>query len=262
MNGFKRYTDGIQTKTGWENRTIALNTFIHSGSYGDMIFGLPACIALGGGTYYLRNDQYGGIGRLLEAQPYLKIIKVSDIEWRQMKNDNIATHDLDKFRGANELHVARMHLKAFNLEFNFNQLYLFNIPPNKIAKIVIQDTGPQRFPGSTVDWKLLKKVENDCVFMGNDWDWELFQRDRPYLKIPRHKADDIYEFARVIAGADLFVGNMSIGQTIAEGLKIPYVVDIYVGRPQYPLSDHGHVGLCDAIFYWYLGIPMPEKLNK
>ena len=55
---------------------------------------------------------------------------------------------------------------------------------------------------------------------------------------------------------------MSIGQTIAEGLKIPYVVDLYVGRPQYPLSEFGHAGLCDAIFYWYLGVPFPEKDKK
>jgi hypothetical protein len=55
---------------------------------------------------------------------------------------------------------------------------------------------------------------------------------------------------------------MSIGQTMAEGLKIPYVVDLYVGRPQYPLTEHGHAGLCDEIFYWYLGVPLPKFAKK
>lgn len=252
MNGFRRYTTGQIWKTGWEDRAIANNTFLHSGSYGDMIFGLPAVIAAGGGTYYIRNDQYAGIGRLWEAQPYIKVSIVSDTEWRRMKDTDAVTHDLDLFRSTGDLHVARMHLSAFGLSFDLTQPYLFNIPPNKVARVVVQDTGRQRFPGSTVDWKILKKVENECVFLGNDWDWEIFQQDRPYLSIPRYKVDDIYEFARVVAGADLFVGNMSIGQTIAEGLKIPYVVDLYVGRPQYPLVDFGHAALCEDIFHWYL----------
>jgi len=259
MNGFRRYTNGIEYKTGWEGRSIANNTFLHSGSYGDMIFGLPACIALGGGTYYLRKDQYGGIGRLLEAQPYLKVEIVSDEEWKRLKNEKGVTHDLDLFRGTNKLHVTHMHLAAFNLEFDLSQPYLFNIPPKKIARIVVQDTGRQRFPGSTVDWHNLKKVEKDCVFIGLDGDWNFFKQDRPYLDIPRYHADDIYEFARAIAGADLFVGNMSIGQTMAEGLKIPYVVDLYIGRPQYPLTEFGHASLCDEVFYWYLGVPLPKK---
>ena len=243
-----------------------MNTYIHSGSYGDMIFGLPAVIASGGGVYYLREDMAPSIKQLIEAQPYIRKVEVvSDSEWRRIKASGEITHDLDKFRDTQELHVTRMHLKAFNLEFDLKKPYLFNIPPNRVARCVVQDTGRQRFPGHTVNWQELKKVEKECVFMGNDADYKIFQEDRPYLNIPRHVVPNIYEFARVIAGCDLFVGNMSIGQTIAEGLKKPYVVDLYVGRPQYPLTqDYAYVGLCDPIFYWHLdrlydGIPYPRK---
>jgi hypothetical protein len=260
MNGFHRYTIGVKYKTGWEDRLPGDNTYIHSGSYGDMIFGLPAVIASGGGTYYVWEGLYMGIGKLLEAQPYIKEVKVlSAEEWKKLKDENRVTHDLDKFRATDKLHVVEMHLAAFNLTFDLTQPYIFNIPPNKVAKIVVNDTGRQRFPGSTLDWKLLKPHEKDCVFLGIATDRYWFEHDRPYLNIPWYEVKDIYEFARVIAGADLFVGNMSIGHTIAEGLKIPFALDVYVGRPSYPLSTSGHVCLTDEIFYWYLETPLPKK---
>jgi hypothetical protein len=226
------------------------NTFKHSGSYGDMIFGLPAVIALGGGTYYLRDDQAPSMKRLLEVQPYLKVEVINHAEWKAFT----PTHDLDRFRGIGETSVVKMHLKAFNLDFNLQEKYLFNIQPLRIARIAIQDTGRQRFPGHTVNWEILRPHLSDCVFIGNDTDYEIFLEDRK-MNIPRHKCDDIYEFAQVIAGCDLFVGNMSIGQTIAEGLKKPYVVDLYIGRPQFPLTEYAYVGLCPEILYWTMGIP-------
>ena len=233
------------------------NTFRHGGSYGDMIFGLPAVIALGGGEYILREDMAPSMKRLLEVQPYLTVKVVNHAEWKQF----IPTYDLDKFRGVSELHVAKMHLKAFDVTYDLTRPYLFNIAPKRIARIAVQDTGRQRFPGHTVNWERLRPHLKDCIFIGNDWDYDIFQEDRK-MQIARHKCDDIYEFAQVIAGCDLFVGNMSIGQTIAEGLKKPYVVDLYIGRPQYPLSDHAsYVGLCDEIFYWHLGIPYGKMLK-
>lgn len=208
-------------------------------------------MALGGGTYYLREDQAPSLKRLFEKQPYLDVKVVNHQEWKEL----VPTHDLDKFRGTNELHVTKMHLAAFNLKFDFTKKYLFNIEPLKIARIAVQDTGQQRFPGHTVNWEVLRPHLDQCIFIGNDHDYEGFVEDRK-MDIKRHKCDDIYEFAQVIAGCDLFVGNMSIGQTIAEGLKKPYVVDLYIGRPQYPMMQEGqYVGLCKEILYWHLQIP-------
>lgn len=233
-----------------------MNTFRHSGSYGDMIFSLPTVMALGGGTYLLREDMSPSMQRLLEAQPYLEVKVLSYADWKS----TVPTYDLDKFRGSNETHVAKMHLTAFNCKFDFSSPYLFNIPANKVGRIAIQDTGRQRFPGHTVNWELIRPFLKDCVFIGNDHDYEGFIINRK-MEIKRHKCDDIYEFARVIAGCELFIGNMSIGQTIAEGLKKAYVVDLYIGKPQYPLTDHAsYVGLCPEIFYWHLGVPYGKNI--
>ena len=54
----------------------------------------------------------------------------------------------------------------------YNAKYLFNIPPKHIAKIVIQDTGKQRFPGHTLNWEILRPLLHECVFVGYDKDYE------------------------------------------------------------------------------------------
>lgn len=229
-----------------------MNTFKHSGSYGDMIFSLPTVIAAGGGDYYLRSDMVHHIGRLFEAQPYMKVKVLNDAEWKAFK----PTHDLDLFRGSDKLSIVQMHLDAFKLTFDVKQSYLFNIPAKKIAKIVLNDSGGKtnsKFPGHTINWGLLKPHEKDCVFIGHEEEWKEFKEYRK-LNVDFYKIQDLYEWAQIIEGSQLYIGNMTSGQCLAEGLKKPYCVDLYVGKPQYPLTTNSYVGLCEAILYWHLGI--------
>lgn len=232
---------------------MEINTYKHSGSYGDMIFSLPTVIASGGGDYYLRKDMVPQIGRLFEAQPYMKVKVLNDVEWKAFK----PTHDLDLFRGSDKLSIVAMHLDAFKLTFDVKQPYLFNIPAKQIAKIVINDSGGKtnsKFPGHTLNWSLLKPHEKDCVFIGFQHEYEEFKEYRK-LNVDFYKIEDLYEWAQIIQGSQLYIGNMTSGQCMAEGLKKPYCVDLYVGKPQYPLTTASYVGLCEAILYWHLGIP-------
>ena len=232
-----------------------MNTFRHSGSYGDMIFSLPTVIAAGGGEYILRQDMRNII-RLFEAQPFMKVKILNDAEWKAF----VPTHDLDLFRGSHELSIVRMHLDAFKLSFDVKKPYLFNIPPKKLAKIVINDSGGKatsKFPGHTINWSLLKPHEKDCIFIGHEAEWKEFKVYRK-LNVPYYKIEDLYEWAQIIQGSKLYIGNMTSGQCMAEGLKKPYCVDLYVGKPQYPLTTESYVGLCAPILYWHLGIPYSD----
>lgn len=222
--------------------TNSTNTFKHSGGMGDMILGLPTVMELGGGTFYLHTSQFAKMGSLLAAQPYLKVEELPFAQWKEKQ----VTHNLDLFRTISKVSIAEMHAGAFNVKPDFSRPWLFNIPPKRVAKIVIHDTGSQRFPGYTVDWNLLKGYEKDCVFIGYDCDYLIFQRDRK-LDISWYKTADLYEVAQVIKGCDLFIGNSSSPYTIAEGLKKPLVIDLYVGRPQYPLSTSGFVNLSQHV---------------
>jgi hypothetical protein len=216
-----------------------MNTFKHSGGHGDLILGLPTVIAIGGGTFYLHRPQARAINRLLEVQPYIKnIVILDEPQWEAME----VTHNLDLFRHSSNLSVARMHLDAFKVTFDLSQQWLFNIAPKLVAKIIIHDTGIQRWPGNTVNWNLLKGHEKECVFIGFDSDYLLFKKYKN-LDIPYYKTEDLYEVAQIIAGANLFIGNQSAPYTIAEGLKKTLVLDLSMQRPQFPFGSNGYCGL-------------------
>jgi len=225
-----------------------MNTFKHSGGFGDMIYGLPAVIALGGGTYIMQDHQRAVLGELFDRQPCIKEVVVLPFEeWQKVE----VTHNLDTFRESNGDSIIRMHLDAFNLEFDLTQKWIFNIEANRIAPIVIFDTGRQRWPGHTVQWHVLRGYEDKCVFVGNDTDYEIFLHDRQ-LDIKRHKVPDLYEFTRVIAGADLYISNVSCVCASGEGLKVPRVVDQYIGKPQYPYGPDGYNELTKKIIDRYV----------
>jgi hypothetical protein len=61
------------------------------------------------------------------------------------------------------------------------------------------------------------------------------------------------EFAQIIKGSKLYLGNQSTGLAIAEGLKVPRVADLYLGRSkQFPKGENGHWGLSKALIRRYL----------
>jgi len=224
-----------------------MNTFKHSGGFGDLILGLPIVMTFGG-TFYLTAPQKDILGDLLDVQPYInKTIVLSFEEWKNME----VTHNLDLFRAAQRTDiVAKMYLEVFKVDFDLSQKWLFNIEPNRIAKIVIHDTGKQRFPGHTVKWDILNDYRDNCMFIGYDNDYRLFQEKN--LDIRRYSVPNLYEFARIIEGCDLFIGNSSCPYTIAEGLKKSLVIDLYIGRPQYPFGANGYTELTKEIIERHL----------
>lgn len=222
--------------------------FRHSGGFGDLILGLPVVMELGSGIFYLTEQQKSILGNLLDVQPYITKTEIlSYIEWKNIE----VTHNLDLFRAAQRTDVvAKMYLEVFKIDFDLSQKWLFNIEPNKIAKIVIHDTGNARFPGHTVDWNILNDYKDNCIFIGYDNDYKLFQERQ--LGIKRYKVANLFEYAKVIEGCDLFIGNSSCPYTIAEGLKKSLVIDLYIGRPQYPLGVNGYTQLTREIIEKYL----------
>jgi hypothetical protein len=61
------------------------------------------------------------------------------------------------------------------------------------------------------------------------------------------------DFAQIIKGSKLYLGNQSTGLAIAEGLKHPRVADIYKGlSKQYPKGKNGHYELSEDLIRRYL----------
>jgi hypothetical protein len=229
-------------------------TFKHRGGGGDMIYGLATMYNLGGGVIHLNMDaEIQFYKALLDAQPYVQNVVYSPMNINKWEKFEV-TYNLDLFRGQpfNSITILECHARAFNLKFDLTHHWLFNVKRKHIADIIINDTGKIRWEGITVKWEELRGFEDRAVFVGLDGEYNNFCENRKY-DIKRYKIKDAMEFAQIIKGSKLYIGNQSTGLAIAEGLKVPRVADLYLGNSkQYPKGKNGHWELSKKLIRGYL----------
>lgn len=235
-----------------------MKTFRHSGNLGDIIFSLPTIIALGGGKLYLSNTTPGVETRkftdtmlaqmreLLSTQSYLTSVE----KW----NGEDIDYDLDKFRKifACYDHIARWHLKAFDAQFDLTKAWLENIKPARTKEIVINDT--LRDDDMPLNWDALRGLEDRCVFIGLEHEYKGWTEGSK-LDVKWHPTKTIMEFAQIIRGAKLFIGNQSFGFALAEAMKIPRILEMHRHCPScMPLSENARIVLTEKILKHPFGI--------
>ncbi len=221
-------------------------TFKHSGDMGDMIFALPTLRALGGGVLYLDPD--GGstskfvkfVGKIrtkldaksidmlipiLMQQPYIQEVR----HWHGEPVD----HDLDAFREhLSYNNLSDSHLAAFDLPTTErDKAWLQIADPITIPDRPIVINRSIRYHGNYTFWEAnLPHLGPRCIFVGYPKDHEIFNytfgHDIPYYPTP-----ELLTLARVIAGAQLFMGNQGFPHALAEGMKKPLVNEVFQHRP-------------------------------
>jgi len=220
-----------------------VKTFKHGGGGGDMIYGLATMKSLGGGILHLNIDaQKMFYKSLLEAQDYISDVVYHSMtadKWREFAVD----YNLDFFRGQpfnGGFTILECHKMAFKVDFDIELSWLSNVEPKHVADIVINDTGKLRWEGVTVDWERLRGYEYRSVFVGLDHEYTNFCKNRKF-EVRRYRIKDAMDFAQIIKGSKLYLGNQSTGLAIAEGLKHPRIADLYIGKSkQYPKGSNGH----------------------
>ena len=103
------------------------------------------------------------------------------------------------------------------------------VKPHKIIKnkVVIIRSLERKNP--LVNYKFLKKYEN-LLFIGLNDEYEDLKKEVPNLEF--YDCKDFLEMAQIIKSSKLFLGNLSFGYTIAEGLKIPRLLE---AGPDFPV---------------------------
>jgi len=224
--------------------------FTHSGDAGDTIYSLPVIQALGGGVLFISpfnkypfpNDskwtQKGGgpefvdsLRPLIDAQPYI---------WRTQYTHGFpesCDYDLNKFRldwkspipDAGKS-ILKMHCDAFNLPLPSDP-WLTVKDPIKIPGKPLVVNRTQRYHNYSFPWdRFVEKYWDKIVFVGTPTEAELFGGFAPGRKIQYHPTKNVLELARVIAGAERFIGNQSLALAIAHGLHKPVCVEAWPGN--------------------------------
>lgn len=202
--------------------------FGHSGDLGDIIYSLPTIRALGGGVLYLFHKPGSGLHgmnaakaeslrSLLIQQPY-----IHDVFFTEDQRET----DLNNFRAhaAAERNLADMHLAAHGLGREHRDVKWLRVDcPNRMAPVVFARS--MRLRNLNFAWKQVhQKYAHAATFVGTAKEHEMFCHE--VGPVPHAPTANVLELARVIAGADLFVGNQSLPAAIAEGLKSTMILEV------------------------------------
>ena len=233
-----------------------MKRFKHSGTHGDLIYSLSVMKYLGGGEFYLHLNQIEWIvqhyynsqvdtfhrGRMsqedfnfmrsfLAAQSFINAVDI-------MQNDTEITHNLDRFRPLFVGHPGNyidIYCHAFGIldaaERNaIRTTPWLTVPTPRIIKgknHIINRTA--RWITSEINpvWALLKEKGTDesSVFIGLPQEYDAFKEATGW-NIDYYPTPTMLDMAEVIAGSEQFIGNQSLGLSLAIGLGVPYACEV------------------------------------
>lgn len=237
-----------------------MKSYKHSGTFGDLIYGLSVVKKMGGGyidlaigniencvaQYGYRPDEVDPMhkGRFTDNDYELLInflLGQSYIEgvtkWRP--GDADAEVDLDRFRGVLFRGFEGNYVQAYHMTFGLpftpevlNDTWL-EADPIQVAPIVINRTFRYRCPNGTATWQSMlvdADIVKNGIFVGNKDEHEDFVQQTGF-EVPYYYTKDFKHLADVIAGADLFMGNQSAAYAIAMGLGKSTVLETIKIKP-------------------------------
>lgn len=234
--------------------------FRHSGERGDIIYSLPVMRASGGGVMLVDarsvpggktpfgEDAARAMLPLLEAQLYVHSARLFDCDDIQVDFDRFRTVGQELYRE----HLSYSHCRGVGVDprrIDLSAPWLF-VQAKPMAEIIVSRTGRRE---GQLDWSRLKRYQKRCLFVGTWSEYSTF-RSRCNLAVPFFHACDYLELAEVIAGARLVVSDQTFAFALAEGLKVPRVLEVFAAAPNcLPQSANGHTELTDSLLERYCG---------
>lgn len=228
--------------------------FAHHGDYGDIVYSLMAVKRLcdeaqTSCTFYLcpaadtrarlTPDHAEGILPLLRAQSY-----IARAEWRE-KSIGVKADVSQRRFYANGFNIADQLCNWLAIPYSVEHGPWLAAEPNPVAEVIFSRS--HRYRNPRFPWKeVCRRFGGQARFVGTPAEHADFEA----LVGPIHivPTPTLLDVAQAIAGCKLFVGNQSCPRAIAEGLKVPVVVE----------QDHKcantHFARPDA---WYDQLPPP-----
>ncbi len=221
--------------------------FKHSGNCGDIIYGIPTMLGLAGdagcklylhlnqpthfekhvthplGNVMLNNNILEMLKPLLQYQSYIR-------ECTEYKNQPI-DYNLDKFREyplkLDRGNIARWNMLVFPVAYDLNKEWLA-APKEKGLEDAILIARSSRYNAPGISYQFLNKYPN-VYFVGVKDEYVEMNKQINSLKYLPVK--DFLQLAGYIAGAKLFIGNQSFPFSIAEGMKVNRLLEVYYRSP-------------------------------
>jgi hypothetical protein len=246
---FKRFMTDVQCLSNFDRIKAYANahkkvSFNHSGNSGDIIYALPTIREIHELTgvdtnLYFRLNQPSKLAEglthplgnimlnqkmvdmlipLIKSQPYINDCEAS--------TDQQIDIDLDYFRSGavpqDKGNIARWCGYITGVSPVLWKKWL-TVEPNKDYNNTIVVARSQRYRNPLVNYKFLNGYDK-VVFVGVKSEYDDIKKTIPNIKWVQ--VDDFLQLAQIIAGCKLFIGNQSFPFSIAEGLKVPRVLEV------------------------------------
>jgi hypothetical protein len=215
----------------------------HSGNAGDIIYALPTIDAIRRLTgarieLYLRLGQplilsgYNNhpLGNVMlnqkMAEMLIKLLRPqSYIDLVEIHTDQTIDIDLDYFRAGgiplDKGNIARWCSYLTGVNPVLWKPWL-TVEPDKSYSNIIVMARSERYRNYTIDYKFMNKYP-DIVFIGVESEYNDIKKTIPHIRWVQ--VEDFMQMARIIAGSKFFIGNQSFPYSIAEGLKVPRILE-------------------------------------
>lgn len=242
--------------------------FKHSGQLGDIIYSLPAMIALSetkgvgnfvlyipsdkranhapginhvGGNLMVSESMYEFIEPLLTWQPY-----VSSVFYVPEKCIPSSAIDFDAIRSGqinlSAGNIKDYYFKAFGLVSRSAHQWLrrsFSATNGCFDVIIGRST---RYINDSVDYGVLADCDLNIGFVGIDSEFLNFSKRYPNLTIEHARASNALEVCDLISSSRLYIGNQSFFFSIAEALQADRVLEVFEPVPNVVPSGGRYAG--------------------
>jgi hypothetical protein len=213
-------------------------SFLHSGHLGDILYSLPAIKEISknkkcnlyieknlkmdsfylkhpGKKFFLNEKMVDMLMPLLKNQPYLNKVDI-------FKKQNIDIN-LNIFRKFpfNLGYTSRIFFQLTGVHSNLEKKYIFAKKSIFFKKKIIL-LRSFRYRNYLINYNFLKN-KNNIVFIGL-YD-EYLDLKKIIKKLIFYECKDFLEMAEIINSCKFFLGNQSFGYALAEGLKVPRILE-------------------------------------
>ena len=180
------------------------------------------------GNVFLNNKIYNMLEPLLKKQSYINKVNKYNDEKIDINFDIIREIPISLL-----FDNTKYSFVVTGMQPNLDLSYIESDSHNRIRnKVVIQRTF--RYRNSFINYKFLNNYE-DLLFVGTKEEFEDMKVD--VKKLEFYDCKDFLEMASIIRSSKFVIGNSSLAFPIAEGLKVPRLLE---ACPQFPAAQpHG-----------------------
>lgn len=231
----------------------SLTSFVHSGNCGDIIYSLPTIFELsknGQAQLFLKLNQpgkynnYHPLGNvmlnnkivemlipLMLYQPTIQSCKTFDNEQVDYDLDLFRTYTILQTRG----NISRWYFYVYAISPSLYNPWLIAPKMNGLEEYIVIARS-HRYRSPMIDYGFIKKYPK-LIFIGVEEEYEDMKKMIPNIEF--RKVKDFLEMASIINSCKFFIGNQSFPFSIAEGLKVTRLLEVYFNSPNVIVEGKG-----------------------